>query len=38
MSYDLAAWAGERPADDEIARRDFSDLYDRYRDGESLLP
>ncbi|MEV6551345.1 hypothetical protein AB0M57_21905 [Streptomyces sp. NPDC051597] len=33
MSYDLAVWEGERPADDETAGRVFSDLYDRYIDG-----
>ncbi|MER6696176.1 hypothetical protein ACWGBY_10130 [Streptomyces griseus] len=34
MSYDLAVWEGERPTDDKTARRVFSDLYDRYLDGE----
>ena len=34
MSYDLAVWEGERPTDDKIAGRVFSNLYDRYLDGE----
>ncbi|MCX4506672.1 MULTISPECIES: hypothetical protein [Streptomyces] len=38
MSYDLAVWEGERPADDKSARRSFSDLYDRYLDGEVNEP
>lgn len=29
MSYDLAVWDGERPADDKAAERVFNDLYDR---------
>ncbi|MFJ1610751.1 hypothetical protein ACIOHS_46755 [Streptomyces sp. NPDC088253] len=33
MSYDLAVWEGERPADDKAAGRVFNDLYDRYLDG-----
>ncbi|MFE2092988.1 hypothetical protein [Streptomyces sp. NPDC059460] len=32
MSYDLAVWEGERPADDAAAARCFSDLYDRFID------
>ncbi|MEV0935591.1 hypothetical protein ACIBMX_21785 [Streptomyces phaeochromogenes] len=32
MSYDLAVWEGERPADDKAAGRAFNDLYDRYVD------
>jgi hypothetical protein len=32
MSYDLAVWDGERPADDAAAARCFNDLYDRYID------
>ncbi|WP_426405099.1 hypothetical protein ACN9M0_37385 [Streptomyces sp. R-07] len=36
MSYDLAVWEGERPADDKTAGQVFSDLYDRYLDGEDL--
>ncbi|MEU9037862.1 hypothetical protein AB0D45_23565 [Streptomyces sp. NPDC048352] len=34
MSYDLAVWEGERPADDKSAGRISNDLYDRYIDGE----
>jgi hypothetical protein len=32
MSYDLAVWEGERPADDRTAGRVFEDLFDRYLD------
>jgi hypothetical protein len=32
MSYDLAVWEGERPADDDAAGRCFTDLYDRFID------
>ncbi|PJN01490.1 hypothetical protein CG740_20160 [Streptomyces sp. CB01201] len=38
MSYDLAVWEGERPADDKTAGRDFDDLYDRYIDSEVEEP
>lgn len=38
MSYDLAVWEGERPADDKTAGQIFSDLYDRYIDGEVEEP
>jgi hypothetical protein len=34
MSYDLAVWEGERPANDRMAARTFTDLYDRYLDAE----
>ncbi|GAA1035892.1 hypothetical protein [Streptomyces murinus] len=34
MSYDLAVWEGERPADDKTARRTFEDLYERYLGAE----
>ena len=34
MSYDLAVWEGERPADDAAAAQCFSDLYDRFIDTE----
>ncbi|WP_165989907.1 hypothetical protein [Streptomyces sp. YIM 98790] len=30
MSYDLAVWDGERPANDKSAGQVFSDLYNRY--------
>ncbi|MFE1199494.1 hypothetical protein ACFW6E_43440 [Streptomyces olivaceoviridis] len=38
MSYDLAVWEGERPADDKTACRVFNDLYDRFLDGEDEEP
>ncbi|MFI1840213.1 hypothetical protein [Streptomyces olivaceoviridis] len=38
MSYDLAVWEGDRPADDKTAGRVFSDLYDRYIDSEVEEP
>ncbi|MFC9426776.1 hypothetical protein [Streptomyces sp. NPDC056987] len=38
MSYDLAVWEGERPADDKTAGQVFSDLYDCYIDGEVEEP
>ncbi|MFD3357829.1 hypothetical protein [Streptomyces fradiae] len=38
MSYDLAVWEGERPADDKTAGQVFSNLYDRYIDGETEEP
>ncbi|MFF8848031.1 hypothetical protein ACF08N_35925 [Streptomyces sp. NPDC015127] len=38
MSYDLAVWEGERPADDKTAGQVFSDLYDRYIDSEVEEP
>ncbi|MFB7124097.1 hypothetical protein [Kitasatospora sp. NPDC056273] len=40
MSYDLAVWEGERPADDAAAGRCFDDLYERYlgTDEENLPP
>ncbi|MER7540237.1 hypothetical protein ABTX77_36480, partial [Streptomyces sp. NPDC097704] len=38
MSYDLAVWEGERPADDKTAGRVFDDLYDRYIDSEVEEP
>ncbi len=40
MSYDLAVWVGERPADDAAATRCFTDLYDRYvdTDGPTVPP
>ncbi|MEU9605008.1 hypothetical protein [Streptomyces sp. NPDC048057] len=30
MSYDLAVWEGERPADDAAAGRCFDELYEKY--------
>ncbi|GAA4787298.1 hypothetical protein [Streptomyces sanyensis] len=38
MTYDLAVWEGERPADDRTACQVFSDLYDRYIDSEVEEP
>ena len=38
MSYDLAVWEGERPADDEVAGEAFSDLYERYIESDELVP
>ncbi|MGW9046577.1 hypothetical protein ACWGQL_29015 [Streptomyces lydicus] len=38
MSYNLAVWEGERPADDKTAGRVFSDLDDRYLDSEGEEP
>ncbi|KPI17342.1 hypothetical protein OV450_8022 [Actinobacteria bacterium OV450] len=34
MSYDLAVWEGERPADDAAAARRLRNLYDRFMDTE----
>ncbi|MFD6994136.1 hypothetical protein [Streptomyces sp. NPDC059943] len=34
MSYDLAVWEGEQPADGRTAGGAFTDLYDRYLDTE----
>ncbi|MFE7135511.1 hypothetical protein ACFVIM_32115 [Streptomyces sp. NPDC057638] len=34
MSYDLAVWEGERPADDAAAGRRFAELYDTYMDSD----
>ncbi|SHM90764.1 hypothetical protein [Actinacidiphila paucisporea] len=38
MTYDLAVWEGDKPADDKTAGRVFSDLYDRYIDSEVEEP
>ncbi|MBX9426812.1 hypothetical protein [Streptomyces lateritius] len=38
MSYDLAVWEGERPADNKTAGQVFSDLYARYFEGEVHEP
>ncbi|MDG4829058.1 hypothetical protein O7627_07025 [Solwaraspora sp. WMMD1047] len=38
MSYDLAIWEGERPADNEMAGRMFASLYLRYIDSDDLQP
>ncbi|ORT57162.1 hypothetical protein [Streptomyces sp. CB03238] len=34
MTYDLAVWEGERPADDLTAGEVFTDFSNRYIDGE----
>ncbi|NSL43205.1 hypothetical protein [Streptomyces sp. 8P21H-1] len=38
MSYDLAVWEGERPANDRAACRIFTDLFDRYLEAEVCIP
>lgn len=38
MSYDLAVWEGERPADDKAASRVFTDLYELYVDTDVEHP
>ncbi|WP_307814128.1 hypothetical protein [Streptomyces sp. N35] len=38
MSYDLAVWEGERPTDDAVAGRLFSELYDQYIDTDVEQP
>ncbi|MDT0390830.1 hypothetical protein [Streptomyces dubilierae] len=38
MTYDLAVWEGERPADDKTAGHVFSELYARYIDGDVEEP
>ncbi|MFI9818176.1 hypothetical protein [Saccharothrix variisporea] len=38
MSYDLAVWEGDRPADDETAERTFLELFDRYIDTDVEHP
>jgi hypothetical protein len=38
MSYDLAVWEGDKPADDATASRHFEDLYDRYVDTDDDVP
>lgn len=38
MSYDLAVWEGERPADDKAARQAFINLYGRYVDTDVEHP
>ncbi|MFI8105430.1 hypothetical protein [Streptomyces sp. NPDC086023] len=34
MSYDLAVWEGERPADDATATQRFLDLFDRFMESD----
>ena len=38
MSYDLAVWEGDRPADDAAARQEYRKLYDRYIGSRDLQP
>ncbi|MGW2707318.1 hypothetical protein [Streptomyces sp. NPDC001340] len=38
MSYDLAVWEGENPANDKTAGQVFNDLYDRLIDAENDQP
>ncbi|MGW7075974.1 hypothetical protein [Streptomyces sp. NPDC054866] len=38
MSYDLAVWEGERPADGKAAARAFTGLYERYVDTDAEHP
>ncbi|MEU5906114.1 hypothetical protein [Micromonospora sp. NPDC047527] len=38
MSYDLAVWEGELPADDGAAGVAYDQLYATYMEGEELPP
>ena len=38
MTYDLAVWEGERPADDAAAGELFSSLYEQYIDTDVDFP
>lgn len=38
MSYDLAVWEGERPADDAAARAQFKALTDKYLESDTDTP
>ncbi|MGC5285817.1 hypothetical protein [Micromonospora sp. DT231] len=38
MSYDLAVWEGEQPADDAAAGEVYDRLYATYAEGEQLPP
>ncbi|MEV5140166.1 hypothetical protein AB0K71_17055 [Streptomyces syringium] len=38
MSYDLAVWEGDHPADDTAAGRLFTELYGRYVDTDVMHP
>lgn len=38
MSYDLAVWEGDKPADNAIAGEVFTQLYDRYIDTDEESP
>ena len=38
MSYDLAVWEGDRPADDAAALETFRALYEQHIEAEELAP
>src|SRR3954447_3711704 len=38
MSYDLAVWEGDRPADDAAAAAEFERLYNRYIESDEDVP
>ncbi|MFJ2087616.1 hypothetical protein OG400_19140 [Micromonospora ureilytica] len=38
MSYDLAVWEGDLPADDEAAAEAYEALYEQYFESEEELP
>lgn len=38
VSYDLAVWEGDRPADDKAAGTEYKRLYDRYIGSRQLQP
>ena len=38
MSYDLAVWEGEPPADDQAALAQFKEYAERYLEGEVVVP
>ncbi|WP_433178777.1 hypothetical protein [Actinoallomurus sp. CA-150999] len=38
MSYDLAVWEGERPANNRAAAQIHEALYEQYLDGDSFSP
>ncbi|MEQ4305401.1 hypothetical protein ABNF97_29140 [Plantactinospora sp. B6F1] len=37
MSYDLAVWKGDRPANDVAATAEFKRLYDRYIESDDVV-
>src|SRR5215831_3600928 len=37
MSYDLAVWEGDRPANDVAAAAEFERLYDRYIESDDAV-
>ena len=38
MSYDLAVWEGDTPADDRAADAEYQRLFDRYLEGDATEP